>query len=150
MYTYFFPEFKLEDFKDSKINKLKKQCFNIEKNEVHILTTDGVIIMPNDKEEYILKLNVCNHCIVDNYIFKKTVVCCEEKWTKESLKSQIPYCHKAITIKKLIFKPNQKSNTSFIIEKYNDNVKQVYILSNGYYTDNLVKNDVGYFLKMLM
>ena len=148
---------------DKNLNKIKNKFQYKIYTEKLILTQNGIIknIM---NDPYILSVSDINQRVITNYINNYTLIIVNEVWEKTKNISQIPLNSIEINIEKQQYKIGESTNLKFIIEKkiteitdtkYKNKTNTEKTVVDMYFIidkeiDDLLKNDMGYFLKMLM
>ena len=132
------------------LSSLKKKFKYENKNKKLILTKNGIFYIGDNSHN----LTFCNtkHDIIENYIDKYNLIIVNEKWMKNNYISQIPLNCSEINITYDEIMIGNNTRLKLIIEKNKDNNKivDIYFLLNDKEIGELFKNDMGYFLKMLM
>ena len=132
------------------LEKLKKTFHYEKQKHNYIVSNEGMFYIENGESilKYILTdyinpivFDISNLKLVQQeYPFKKI--------NKEFY--SIPLIHTNIPLTYHVFKPNKKSNFQAIFVEKNDNLIDFYILSELENTDFNFKEDISYFLRMLM
>ena len=132
------------------IEKLKKSFYYEKTNKNYIISNEGLFYIEDGESilKYILtdninpiKFNFSNfHIIQQEYPLKKI----------NKVFFSIPLMHTNIPLIYHIFKPNKKSNFQIIFVEKNDDLIDFYILSDLEHNDFNFKEDISYFIRMLM
>jgi len=130
--------------------KLKKTFYYEKKNHNYIVSNEGLFYTENSETIFKniltdninpIEFDISNlKLIQQEYPFKKI--------NKEFY--SIPLIHANIPEVQHIFKPNEKSNFQIIFVEQNDNLSDFYILSDLEHNDFNFKEDISYFIRMLM
>lgn len=135
---------------NKKISNLKKHFKYETKNKKLILTKNGIFNI--SENSYNLTLSNTTHNIIENYINNYNLIIVDEKWIKNNNISQIPLNYSEINIKCDEINIGSNTNIKLIVEKNisSDKIIDIYFLPKDKEIGELFKNDMGYFLKMLM
>lgn len=148
---------------DKKLNKIKNKFQHKIYTDKLILTQNG-IIKNSMNDPYILSVKDVNQRVITNYINDYSLIIINEVWDRTKNISQIPLNNIEVNIEKHQYNIGQSTNLKFIIEKKiteitdikhknktntEKNVVDMYFIIDKE-IDDLLKNDMGYFLKMLM
>jgi len=151
MYQYYILNREILDINVLRAQEKLKKTFHYEKkNHNYIVSNEGLFYTENSETilKYILtdninpiEFDISNlKLIQQEYPFKKI--------NKEFY--SIPLIHANIPEVQHIFKPNEKSNFQIIFVEQNDNLSDFYILSDLEHNDFNFKEDISYFIRMLM
>ena len=148
MNRYFIPEININEIPLEKLKKNNKFTKKIYKKN---LALDGEYIINKNGEIIHYRINDIDDedNIVNNYLDKYTL-CIMKYNTKRSNKKNIPINNHEINVDSYVFKSNNKSQTSMIIEVMKNNIKDMYFLSNLDYDDYSFKEDISYLLSKLI
>ena len=148
MKQYFIPEININVIP---LEKLKKNNKFTKKTYKKILALDGEYIINTNGETIHYRINDMDNedVVVKDYLDKYTL--CIAKYNKKrSNKKNIPVNSNEINMDSYVFKSNDKSQTSMIIEVIKNNIKDMYFLSNLDYDDYSFKEDISYLLLKLI
>tara|TARA_A100001011_G_scaffold318959_1_gene338867 strand:+ start:791 stop:1231 length:441 start_codon:yes stop_codon:yes gene_type:complete len=131
------------------IEKLKKYLHFITEDELEILTDDGLYKIKDDK---IYKFNISNSIKPIKFELLNLSIIQQEQLFHKINKNinHIPFNNKPIQLKKIIFKQSKHSKFSFHVVFKNDEIINYYFLSHLEHSDFNFKEDISYFLRMLM
>ena len=144
MYQYYIFNFPIPN-----INKLKKKFNYNSKLETQYISDEGIyIIEDNNINKYILNNNI-NPILFHFYNYKFV------KQNQNFLKVNkhfytLPIEHKKIDIILHEFNIDNNDNFKIILKEYDNNIIDFYILSNLEHNDYNLKEDISYFIRMLM
>ena len=144
MYQYYISNYPLPN-----INKLKKKLHYKSILETQYISNEGIYIIENNNiNKYILNNNINPiQFKFYNYIFIKQKQCFL-KVNKHFY--TLPIHHKKMDFIIHEFKINKDSNFKIILKEYNNNFIDFYILSDLEHNDYNLKEDISYFIRMLM
>lgn len=149
MFQYLFNDIIPSSLGSNTINKLKDQFHHIEFDDIHILSENGLYKIINDK---IFKFSINEQQNITKIPFKKTYLI---KQNKPFIKNKypenwIPPNHESIHFKTHIFKHSPKSNTELHIIYNNDDINDIFILSNLDENRHSFKEDLELFYRILI
>lgn len=151
MYQYYILNKDIIDVGVSRAKDKLKKTFHYEKQKYnYIISDEGLFYIENNESilKYILtnqinpvKFEISNlELIQQEYPFKKIN---KEFYTIPLLHQNIPLIHH-------IFKPNEKSNFQIVFVEKNNVLTDFYVLSDLEHNDFNFKEDISYFIRMLM
>lgn len=136
-----------------KIYNIKEQLksFYLTEQENSIMLTNNGFFQEIKNDIFIFKFNFKEKDqILNNYINNKNFILTPEKWLKIEERLQLPFLHKKITIKKLIFSPRKGSPVKFLCEiKENEVYDYYFTIPENEELDPLIKEDICSFLNKL-
>ena len=149
MFQYLFDNINIHSINSNTINKLKDQFHHIELNDIHIFSENGLYKIINDK---ISKFSLVEQENITKIPFKKTYLI---KQNKPFIKNKypenwIPPNHESIYLKTHIFKHSPKSNTELHIVYNNNDINDIFILSNLNENQHSFKEDLEIFYRILI
>jgi hypothetical protein len=148
MYQYLFNDINTKTINSNVINKLKDLFHHTEINDIHIFSENGLYKIINDKifkfsineQQNPIKLSFEN-----NYIIKQNIPFIKNKYPE----NWIPPNHQPILLKTHIFKHSPKSNTQLHISYHDNNLTDIFILSNFDENQHSFKEDLQLFYRTL-
>ena len=131
------------------IEKLKKHLHYTIDDDIEILTDDGLYKL---KDDTIYKFNISNSIKPIKFELLNLNIIQQDQMFHKINKNihHIPINNKIIQKKKYIFKQSKHSKFSFQVVFKNDEIINYYFLSHLEHTDFNFKEDISYFLRMLM
>ena len=146
MYQYFIVN---DILNEKRINKLKKHMHHTIEQDIQILTDEGLYRIIDDN---IYKFTVSNSIKPIKFEILDTSIIQQKQMFYKINKNihHIPNNNEIIKLEKHIFKQAKESEFSFCIVMKDDEIVNSYFLSNLEYTDFNFKEDISYFLRMLM
>tara|TARA_B110000438_G_scaffold297914_1_gene345121 strand:- start:1287 stop:1736 length:450 start_codon:yes stop_codon:yes gene_type:complete len=149
MFQYLFNDIIPSSVGPNAINKLKDQFHHIEFDDIHIFSENGLYKIINDK---IFKFSINEQQNITKIPFKKTFLI---KQNKPFIKNKYPENwispnHESIYLKTHIFKHSPKSNTELHIVYNDDDINDVFILSNLNENQHSFKEDLEKFYSILI
>lgn len=148
MHRYFITEININEIPLEKLKKNYKFTKKIYKKNIGL---DGEYIVNNKGDVIHNRINDIDDedMIINEYLDKYTL-CIMKCNTKRSNKKNIPINSFEIKVDSYIFKSNDKSQTSMIIDVIKNNIKDMYFLSKLNYDDYSFKEDISYLLSKLI
>ncbi len=149
MFQYLFEGINNKSINDKTIHKLKDTFFHIEKDEIHILSENGLYKIINDKIfKFSLKEqdNIYKIPFENSFLIKQNIPFVKNKFPE----NWIPQNHESIYLKTHVFKHSEKSNTELHITYMNDIVTDLFILSNLDENRHSFKEDLDLFYRILI
>lgn len=148
MYQYLFNDIHTKPINSNTINKLKDNFHHIELNDTHIFTENGLFKIINDK---IFKFTINEQQNSTKIPFQNTYLI---KQNKPFIKNKYPEIwihpnHQAVRLKTHVFKHSPKSNTELHITFNNENITDVFVLSNLNENQHSFKEDLQLFYRIL-
>ena len=152
MNKYYIPELFLSQVRNipNLIENLTEKNIFTKNIENQILTPKGLYKIIND-EIYKFKIISKESIIIENY-YKNFTLIGENIYEKKiNIINHIPIENELITITKLKFSMQEKSNHYLVLELINNRIKDIYFLSNKDLKDNDIffKNDLISFMDSL-
>jgi len=151
MFQYYILNREISDINVLRAQKKLKKTFHYEKkNHNYILSNEGVFYTENS--ETILK-NILTDNINPIEFDISNIKLIQQEYPFKKINKEfysIPLIHANIPEVHHIFKPNEKSNFQIIFVEQNDNLTDFYILSDLEHNDFNFKDDISYFIRMLM
>lgn len=146
MYQYFIVN---DILNEKQINKLKKHMHHTIEQDIQILTDEGLYRIIDDN---IYKFTVSNSIKPIKFEILDTSIIQQKQMFYKINKNihHIPNNNEIIKLEKHIFKQAKESEFSFCIVMKDDEIINSYFLSNLEHTDFNFKEDISYFLRMLM
>ena len=144
MYQYYISNYPLPT-----INKLKKKLHYKCILETQYISNEGIYIIENNNiNKYILNNNINPiQFKFYNYVFIKQ----KQRFLKVNKHFYtLPMHHKKMDFIIHEFKMNKDSNFKIILKEYNNDFIDFYILSDLEHNDYNLKEDISYFIRMLM
>tara|TARA_B100001093_G_scaffold277357_1_gene265079 strand:- start:1991 stop:2425 length:435 start_codon:yes stop_codon:yes gene_type:complete len=139
MYKYYIPEININNLNHKKIKKHSKSFYNN-----FLITLNGKYIIENDKvkKNYIMDYDSEDYNINDYLDMSITLLVSKMNW-KYSKSSEIPNNNYLLKSKVYDLK---KDSVIMKIEYLNDNIYDLYFLSDLEYNNNSFKEDISYLL----
>ena len=146
MYQYFIVNHTLNE---KQINKLKKHMHHHVEQDDQILTDEGLYRIIDDN---IYKFTVSNSIKPIKFEILDTIIIQQKQMFYKINKNihHIPNNNQIIKLEKHVFKQAKESKFSFCIVMRGGEIINYYFVSNLEYTDFNFKEDISYFLRMLM
>lgn len=148
MYQYLFNDIHIKSINSNIINKLKDQFHHIELNDIHIFSENGLYKIINDKI-FKFTINEQQNSIKipfqDTHIIKQNKPFIKNKYPE----NWIPPNHQPIQLKTHIFKHSPKSNTELHISYQDNNITDIFVLSNFDENQHSFKEDLQLFYRIL-
>ena len=146
MYQYFIVN---DILNEKQINKLKKHMNHTIEQDIQILTDEGLYRIIDDN---IYKFTVSNSIKPIKFEILDTSIIQQKQMFYKINKNihHIPNNNEIIKLEKHVFKQAKESEFSFCIVMKDDEIINSYFLSNLEHTDFNFKEDISYFLRMLM
>lgn len=139
MYKYYIPEININNLNHKKIKKHSKSFYNN-----FLITLNGKYIIENDKvkKNYMMDYDSEDYNINDYLDMSITLLVSKMNW-KYSKSSEIPNNNYLLKSKVYDLK---KDSVIMKIEYLNDNIYDLYFLSDLEYNNNSFKEDISYLL----
>ena len=146
MYQYFIVNNILTH---KKLDKLKTHLYYTIEDDIQILTDEGLYKL---KDDNIYKFNISTSIKPIKFELLDLNIIQQQQMFHKINKDihHIPYNNNTIKLKKYIFKQSKKAKFSFCVVFKDDEIINYYFLSHLEHTDFNFKEDISYFIRMLM